>query len=236
VGGSASGSAGSFGAMKQIFRNSMRLSRRIRVRTSVGGSCETEAEEVAELETPMSWEVSGPVSLGMHRKTGPPNSWDGSDRKGSQVTRVASNASASSVKTLEMPAAAGIGEVIEALMVPFGALRMWLKTHPQLQDLMRMIIVKLVDMSKHVLDTAGKAYQMAYVYSKTGRISPGRHTSLGRFVADCGKAFGYCLILGAVAMMVGRALAVIAGAGSWLIWSLSWVAWIMKAAGLGILW
>lgn len=237
VGGSASGSAGSFGAMKQVFRNSFRLSRRIRVRTSVGGSCETEAEEVAELEAPMSWEVSGPVSLGMPRKTGPPNFWDGSDtEEGSQGKRVASNASASSVKTLEMPAAAGIGEVIEALMVPFGALRMWLKTHPQLQDLMRMIIVKLVDMSKHVLNTAGKAYQMAYVYSKTGRISPGRHTSLGRFVADCGQAIGYCLILGAVAMMVGRALAVIAGAGSWLIWSLSWVAWIMKAAGLGILW
>ena len=233
----ASGFAGALGAMKEGFRNSMRLSRRIRVRTSAGGSRETETEEIAELDTPMCWEIPGPVSLGLPSNMEPPDFWDsGQTKDGSQRKGIASNASGSSVKTLEMPAAAGIGAVFEALVVPFNALRMCLKTHPQLMVLMQMMMLKLLEMSKHVLDTIGSAYRVTYIYSKTGRISPGKSSSLGKFASDCVKAVVYCLIIGAVAMMVGKMLAVLAGAGSWLIWCLSWVAWIVKAVGLGILW
>ncbi|KAF7509618.1 hypothetical protein GJ744_007656 [Endocarpon pusillum] len=239
VDGSASGLAGSFGAVKEAFRNSMKLSRRTRTRTSAGGSQETETEEVAELETPTPWEMGGPVSLGLPCKMGPQTFWDGG---GSDATdskegkRIASNASGSSVKTLDMPTNASIGTIVEALVVPFGALKMWLKKHPQLLALMQLIVVKLLEMSKHVFDTAGKAYRVAYIYSKTGRISPGKSSSVGGFVRDCVKAVVYCLVLGAVAMLVGRVLAVFARAGSWLVWSLSWVVWIVKAVGLGILW
>lgn len=185
----------------------------------------------------MSWEVGGPVSLGLPCKMNPQDFWGGGNTKdGSQGKRVASNASASSVKSVEMPTNASIGTIIEALIVPFGASKMWLKKHPQLLALMQMIMVKLLDMSKHVLDTTGKAYRVAYIYSKTGRFSPGKHTSLSGFVRDCVKALVYCLVLGAMAMVVGRVLAVFAGAGSWLFWALSWVVWVVKAAGLGILW
>lgn len=74
-GSSASGIASGFGVMKQAFRNSVRLSRRIRIRTSAGGSRETETEEVAELETPSSWGVGGPVGLGLPGKMNPQGFW-----------------------------------------------------------------------------------------------------------------------------------------------------------------
>ena len=239
VDGSASGLVGSLGAAKEAFRNSMKLSRKIRTRTSAGGSQETETEEVAELETPTPWEMGGPVSLGLPCKMDPQSFWGGGgghakDSNGGK--RIASNASGSSVKTLDMPTNASIGTIVEALVVPFGALKMWLKKHPQLLALMQLIVVKLLEMSKHVFDTAGKVYRVAYIYSKTGKISPGKSSSVGGFVRDCVKAVVYCLILGVVAMMVGRVLAVFAGVGSWLIWSLSWVVWIVKAVGLGLLW
>lgn len=225
--------------MKEAFRNSMKLSRRTRTRTSAGGSQETETEEVAELETPTPWEMGGPVSLGLPCKMGPQTFWGGGGshaKGGNEGKRIASNASGSSVKTLDMPTNASIGTIVEAIVVPFGALKMWLKKHPQLLALMQLIVVKLVEMSKHVFETAGRAYRVAYIYSKTGRISAGKSSSVGGFVRDCVKAVVYCLVLGAVAMMVGRVLAVFARAGSWLIWTLSWVAWIIKAVGLGILW
>lgn len=234
---STSGVASGIDAMKEAFRNSMRLSRRFRVRTSAGGSCETETEETAELETPLSWEMAGPVSLGMPLTMSPQSFKSGSHAEPrSQGQRIASNASGSSIKTLDIPTNTGIGAVIEALMVPFGALRMWLKKHPQLLALMQVVVMKLVDMSKHVFDTAGKAYRIAYVYSKTGRLSAGKHNSVSGFASDCVKAVTYCLILGTVAMMVGRVLAVITGAAGWVIWVLRWVAWIFKAVGLGVLW
>jgi hypothetical protein len=223
--------------MKEVFRDSMRLSRRIRIRKSAGGSRETETEEVAELETPMSWEMGGPVSLGLPSKIDPQDFWGGSSHKKgeAQGKRVASNASASSNKTLEMPSNISIAGFLEALIVPFGALSMWLKKHPQLLVLMQIIVMKLLEMSKHVLDTTGKAYRVAYIYSKTGRISPSKH-SLSNFARDCVKAVVYCVMLGAVAVMMSRVLAVFAGVGSWLIWSVSWVVWIVKAVGLWILW
>lgn len=239
VDGSASGLVGSLGAVKEAFRNSMKLSRRTRTRTSAGGSQETETEEVAELETPTPWEMGGPVSLGLPCKMGSQTFWGGGGshaKGGNEGKRIASNASGSSVKTLDMPTNASIGTIVEAIVVPFGALKMWLKKHPQLLALMQLIVVKLVEMSKHVFETAGRAYRVAYIYSKTGRISAGKSSSVGGFVRDCVKAVVYCLVLGAVAMMVGRVLAVFARAGSWLIWTLSWVAWIIKAVGLGILW
>ena len=235
--GHTSGFAGSLGVVKEAFRNSMRLSRRIRIRTSAGGSRETETEEVAELETPMSWETGGPVSLGLPSKMTPQSFWAGTHAKdGSQGKRIASNTSASSMKTPEMPTNGGLGAIVEALIVPWGALSMWLKKHPQLLALIQMAAMRLLEMGQHVFDTIGTAYRIAYIYSKTGRISPGKHTSLGGFVRDCAKAVVYCLILGAAAMTVGRVLAVFAEAGSWLIWFLSWVVWIVKAVGLGILW
>ncbi len=137
-----------------------------------------------------------------------------------------------------MPTAGGgIGAVVEALIVPFGALRMWVRKHPQLLALMQIVVVKLFEMSKHVVETMGKAYRVAYIYSKTGRISTGKQSSLSGFVRDCVRAVVYCLILGAVAMVVRRVLTVFAGVGSWLIWCLGWAAWIVKAVcGLGILW
>ena len=240
IGGSSSGSTSGLRAMKDAFRNSIRLSRRIRIRTSAGGSQETETEEVAELEAPMSWEMSGPVSLGLPVKVSSQDCWgSGSGIKdGPREKRVASNASASSAKTWEMPTAGGgFWAIVEALTVPFSALRMWVRKHPQLLALLHMVMVRLFEMSKHVLGTMGKAYRVAYIYSKTGRISAGKQAPLSGFVRDCVKALVYCLILGAVAMMVGRVLAVFAGVGSWLIWCLSWVAWVVKTVvGLGILW
>jgi hypothetical protein len=235
--GPTSGVAGSLGAIKDSFRNSMRFSRRTRVRTSAGGLRETETEEFAELETPMSWEVNGPVSLGLPSKISPESFWGGSRIKnGSQEKRIASNAPASSMKTLDMPPNLGFGAIVEAFIVPFGALRMWLKKHPQLSTMMQAFAARLLGMTKHVLETTGKTYRVAYIYSKTGKISPGKNSSLGGLARDCARAAVYCLILGAVAMMMGRVLAVVAGAGSWLIWTLSWFVWILKAVGLGILW
>jgi hypothetical protein len=224
--------------MKEVFRDSMRFSRRIQIRTSAGGSHETETEEVAELETPMSWEMGGPVTLGPPSKIDVQDFWGGgSHKKGaSQGERAASNASASSNKTLEMPSNVSVAGVLEALTVPFGALSMWLKKHPQLLVLMQVIVMKLLEMSKHVLDTTGDAYRVAYIYSKTGKIDPGKHSSLRSFVRDCVKAAVYCVMLGAVAVMMSRVLAVFAEVGSWLIWSVGWVAWVVKAVGLGILW
>jgi hypothetical protein len=223
--------------MKHVFRNSMRLSRRIRIRTSAGGSHETETEEVAELETPMSWEMGGPVSLGLPSKMSPANFWgSGGKVKAVQERRIASNASGSSIKTIELPTREGIGAIFEALMVPFGALSMWVRKHPQLLGLFQIFLAKLFEMSKHVMATLGKAYRVAYVYSKTGRISAGKGNSLSGFVRDCFRAMVYALIIAAVAMIVGRVLAVVVGAGGWLIWSLGWVVWAVKGVGLGILW
>lgn len=185
----------------------------------------------------MSWETAGPVSLGLPSKITPQNFWGGSHRQDdNQRMRAVSSVSASTVNTYETPNVAGLGALFEALIVPFGALSMWLKKHPQLLDLMQVVVMKLLEMSKHVLDTAGKAYRVAYIYSKTGRISPEKHSSLSGLVRDCVTAVVYGLILAAVAMLVGRVLAVFAGAGSWLIWSLSWFVWLVKAVGLGILW
>lgn len=242
-------SSGLADGTKAAFRNSMRLSRRIRVRTSAGGSRETETEEVAELETPMdSWEteVGGPDCLGLPPSVMAPRefwgggggggSGGGSVKDGGGGRRVASNASASSVKTVEMPTTASVGAIVEAIIVPFGALRMWVKKHPQLLSLMQVVVLKLLEMSRHVLDTIGKAYRVAYIYSKTGKISAGKHASLAGFVRDCGKAAVYCLVLGAVGMMVGRVLAVFVGVGGWLIWCLGWVGWVVKVGGLGVLW
>lgn len=235
--GSTSGFAGTLGAMKGAFRNSIRFNRRIRTRTSAGGSQEVETEEVAELETPMSWKMSRPVGWETaHGISGQEWVGGGHPKNDQQGKRVASNGSTSSVKGLEMPSDASIGAIMEAVIVPFGALKMWLRKNPQLPALMQLMLVKLVEMSKHVLDTTGEAYRAAYIYSKTGRIGPGKHTSASGLLGDCVKAVVYSLVLTAVAMMVARVLAMLAGAGSWLIWSLSWVAWISKAAGLGILW
>jgi hypothetical protein len=239
-GGPAPGFASGLGATKEAFRNSIRLRRRTCIRTSAGGSRETETEEVAELETPMSWEMSGPVSLGLRTKPDPHDLWGPSSgtKEATGGKRIASNASASSIRTCDMPTAGGgIGAVVEALNVPFGALRMWVRKHPQLLALMQVVMLKLFEMSKHVVETMGKAYRVAYIYSKTGRISAGKHCSLRGLVRDCVKAFVYCLILGTVAMMVGRVLAIFAGVGSWLVWCLGWAAWVVKTVlGLGILW
>lgn len=238
---SGSGFLNNLGAVKEAVRNSMRLSRRIRVRTSAGGSHETETEEVAELETPMSWEIGGPVSLGMSSETYPDHFWG--DAGGRSQTkhvppgkRVASNASASTVKTSDVPTSAGIIAFFEALTVPFGALSMWLSKHPQWLALIQVLALKLLEMGRHVLHTMGTVYRVAYIYSKTGRISAGKKGSLGGLVRDCVKAVVFSLVLVAVAMMVGRVLAVFARAGNWLIWGLGWVVWIVKAVGLGILW
>lgn len=239
--GPTSGSTRGLHAMNEPFRNSIRLSRRIRIRTSAGGSQETETEEVAELDTPMSWEMSGPVSLGLPAKASPQAFWaSGSGTAmAPRAQRVASNASASSVRTTwEMPTVgAGLGAVVEAVLVPFSALRMWVRTHPQLLVLLHTVMVRLLEMSGHVVEMTAQAYRIAYVYSKTGRIRAGRRASLAGLVRDCVKALVYCLILGAVAMMVGRVLAVFASVGGWLIWCLRWVVWVVKTVvGLGFLW
>lgn len=235
--GTAGGFAGYLDATKEAFRNSMRLSRRMRTRTSVGGSHETETEEVAELETPMPWKISGAVSFSTASEMDAQNFCaEVRPQTDSRGKRVGSSGSNASLKTMEIPYDASISAVIEALMVPFGALRMWLKKHPQLLALLQVAVLKLMEMSKHVLATTGLAYRVAYIYSKNGTISPGKHTTLSGFVKDCVKGVVYSLVLGAVFMMVGRVLAVLAGAGSWLIWSLSWVIWMVKAAGLGMLW
>lgn len=235
---STSGWERTLNAMKSSFRDSMRLSKRVRVRTSAGGSQETETEEVAELETPTLWEVGGPVSLGIPSRIS--RACVGAEMAmppAHQGRRVASDSSDSSIRTYEMPISGDIAGIFEAVTVPFGATSMWLKKHPQLLVLLQVTLLKLFDMGKHVMGMMGKVYRMAHTYSKTGRVSIGKHGSLSGFAGDGVKTIVYCLILGAVAVMLGRLLAVVARTGCWLIWSLGWMVWLAKATiGLGLLW
>ena len=225
------------GTMKQVFRNSMRLSRRTRTRTSAGGSQETESEETAELETPLAWEDSIPINLGLpvYDYQAPAYHRNAASQQ-QPGKRVISNGSMASIKTNDDPFIGGFGGFLEALLVPLAALRMCLRNHPQLLGLISLVLAKLFEMSRHVLNTITKAYGVAYIYSKTGKINVGRSSNMGAFATDCTLALVYSLILGAIGVLVGRILAVIAGAGSWLVWWFGWVGWVLKGIGLGILW
>ena len=218
------GVVGNLSAVKQAFRNSVRLNRRIRVRTGAGGAHETEAEETAELETPMLWGVRGRVG---------PQLSTSQDRQ-LQVQESYTSTHARCICSSELLMFEGVAAVLGAAWVPFAAFRMWLGKHPQLPVIMQVITAKILDMTRHVIEMIWKIYHTASIYAETGVFEADKGTSSIALTRDCVKAVLYCLILMISGMIIVRSVLVVATALRWLVWSLSLVTWVFRAVGWGL--
>ncbi len=147
--------------------------------------------------------------------------------------RKVSGASMASVKTIEVPGLCTVGDLLESLMIPSGALRMHLQQHPWVWDCAGGMMERLMEMISCVTDTVKRVYKVSYVYSKTGTL---KVKDMGALVRDCVRSVVYLLILGVVIVLVCRVLGVFVRIAKGFFWMLRGIACVLKKLGLGLLW
>jgi hypothetical protein len=152
------------------------------------------------------------------------------------------NVSGASILSIEIPhifsslGTINVVGVFEMMRVPFEATAMWIHTHPEFKGWLWKGTEKAMSMARTVVETAGTVWEVSYVYSKTGRWRCKAQGGFGVLAMDCGRSFGYVLVLGALAVCVGRVLGFVLGLGQGLVWIVRLVGWLLKSLGLGILW
>lgn len=151
----------------------------------------------------------------------------------SSGNRNISSTSMASVKTIEVPGLGTVGDVLENLSIPFGAIEMWVTQHPQVMEFAKMLLARALEMVQCIRETGKKVYKVSYVYSKTGKV---KVTDMGVLVRDCVRSVLYLLILGTVILFLVRVLRVVMKVGGWAIWVTKWIAWLVKNLGMGLLW
>ena len=150
--------------------------------------------------------------------------------------RAASNASIMSIRSIELPGFGTAGAVLEHFMIPVDAIRMWIRNHPQAISTGKEILGNAAEMGWCVLITGRKMYKLCYLYSKTGRLKPGKGQSLALLIRDCIRSVVYLLLFATAAVFVGRVLGGLLRIGYWLVWGLRGVLWLLRQFGFGLLW
>ena len=138
----------------------------------------------------------------------------------------ASLLSLSNTRYFDVPGLDIVGVVLEMLLVPLKACKMWFKNHPELQQYLLTFGRRLLDMSRCVLATTCTLYKLAYIYSKTG-IMETKSTSVPALLRDCVRSLVYLIVLLAVAAATARAF-------GWIIFISSSALWPLKKIGLAI--
>ena len=148
------------------------------------------------------------------------------------------NLSGSSFRTINVPDFGSVTALFEMCCLPFGALAMWLRQHPQVIGYGEVCLMRVAEMVKQVVKTMDKIYRLSYIYSKTGRVQPAKVVPGGPavLVREVLTSVLYMLVLAGVGVAVVRVLGVFVGLGRGVLGLVRVLGWVLVKLGLGLLW
>jgi len=186
-------------------------------------NCDTHEEERAQQQRNISW--STVITT--------PKSSAAAERHSKRST---SDSSFASLRTLDIPYFGTVGAILESLLIPIRAVRMWVSQHPQVVVCGLQVVGHLAEMVHITMETVRRLWKVSYVYSKTGKIVIKAQDGVGWFVLDVVRSGAYILILAAIAVLLCKIVAFVVRGMAWVLWVAKGFGWIAKVLGMELLW